>query len=119
MKQGIAIASILQTRNRLFTGSLGAVATLVSGIVGAQTAATQSGIEELQEVVIVGSQIKGKLTAAVPVTLVSAEDIAAAGIVSGDDLFRSLPQFGDVNFNASNSAQTTHAARRPSHFRYR
>ena len=111
MKQGIAIASILQTRNRLFTGSLGAVATLVSGIVGAQTAATQSGIEELQEVVIVGSQIKGKLTAAVPVTLVSAEDIAAAGIVSGDDLFRSLPQFGDVNFNASNSAQTTNAAR--------
>ena len=77
----------------------------------AQQAAGQASIDDLQEVVIVGSQIKGKISAAVPVTLITDADIQAVGAVSGDELFRSVPQFGDVNFNASNSAQTTNAAR--------
>jgi len=111
MKQGLEIFTDTRTRYRMTAGSLGLIATLASGVLGAQTASTQATIDQLQEVVVVGSQIKGKLTAAVPVTVVSAEDIAASGVVSGDDLFRSLPQFGDVNFNASNSAQTTNAAR--------
>jgi iron complex outermembrane receptor protein len=68
-------------------------------------------VDDLQEVVVVGSQIKGRITEAVPVTLITEDDLQSIGAVSGDDLFRSVPQFADTNFNTSNSAQTTNAAR--------
>ena len=68
-------------------------------------------IDDLQEVVVIGSQIKGRITEAVPVTLITEADLQSIGAVSGDDLFRSIPQFADTNFNTSNSAQTTNAAR--------
>ena len=68
-------------------------------------------VDDLQEVVVIGSQIKGRITEAVPVTLITEADLQSIGAVSGDDLFRSIPQFADTNFNTSNSAQTTNAAR--------
>jgi cobalt-zinc-cadmium resistance protein CzcA len=41
----------------------------------------------------VGSQIRGtKITEVLPVTVVDKEDIIATAAVSGDDLFRSIPQ---------------------------
>ena len=101
--------------SRIQSTTLALLVTFVVGLHAESSSAQQSSkeasIEDLQEVVIVGSQIKGKISAAVPVTLISVDDIQASGAVSGDDLFRSVPQFGDVNFNASNSAQTTNAAR--------
>lgn len=63
-------------------------------------------------IVVVGTQIKGaRTTAALPVTVIDMKGIAATGAVSGDDLLRSIPQFGDVSFNASNNPQTSNAAR--------
>ncbi len=57
---------------------------------------------EIEAVVVVGSQIKGaKVNSALPVTVVGEDQIGASGAVSGDELFRSIPQMGDVNFNAS------------------
>lgn len=54
----------------------------------------------LKKVVIVGSQIAGaKPTGVVPVTVMSDEQIAALGVSSGEDLYRSLPIAGDVSFN--------------------
>ncbi|MEM5518102.1 TonB-dependent receptor [Henriciella sp. AS95] len=54
----------------------------------------------MTKVVIVGSQIAGaKPTGVVPVTVMGEEQIAALGISSGEDLFRSLPIAGDVTFN--------------------
>ena len=64
------------------------------------------------DVVVVGSQIRGaRTTAALPVTVVDANAIAATGAVSGDELLRSIPQNGDVTFNPSNNAQTSNSAR--------
>lgn len=63
-------------------------------------------------IVVVGSQIKGaKINEALPVTVVSTEDIAATGAVSGDELFRSVPQFGDVQFNSQYLPTSSNAAR--------
>ena len=111
MTNPTAISSV----RRIYGTTFALVATFAVGLhaesSSAQQASKEASIEDLQEVVIVGSQIKGKISAAVPVTLISVDDIQASGAVSGDDLFRSVPQFGDVNFNASNSAQTTNAAR--------
>lgn len=64
------------------------------------------------EVVVVGSQIKGaRVTTALPVTVVDRDQIDATGALSGDELFRAIPQAGDVTFNEGNNAQTSNAAR--------
>ncbi len=52
------------------------------------------------EIVVVGSQIRGsKITETLPVTVLEADDIDAISASSGDDLFRAIPQAGDVGFN--------------------
>lgn len=54
------------------------------------------------EIVVVGSQIKGaQTTAALPVTVLGEEEIVATAAASGDELFRSIPQMGDVTFNSA------------------
>ncbi len=46
---------------------------------------------------MVGTQIKGaSTTAALPVSVIDASQIDATGALSGDELFRSIPQAGDV-----------------------
>ncbi|PIC00080.1 TonB-dependent receptor domain-containing protein [Caulobacter sp. X] len=67
---------------------------------------------EIEAVVVVGSQIKGaKVNAALPVTVVGEDQIGASGAVSGDELFRSIPQMGDVNFNAQYLPGSSNSAR--------
>jgi outer membrane receptor protein involved in Fe transport len=66
----------------------------------------------LEEVVVVGSHIAGTPTTdALPVVVVDLDQIEATGAVSGDELFRAIPQMGDVLFDASNNPQTSNAAR--------
>lgn len=80
----------------------------------AQTEPTPAGpaVTEVEAVVVVGSQIKGaKVNAALPVTLVGEDQIRASGAVSGDDLFRTIPQMGDVNFNSQYLPTTSNSAR--------
>jgi outer membrane receptor protein involved in Fe transport len=68
--------------------------------------------DSVDDIVVVGSQIRGvDVTAALPVTVLSEEQILATGAVSGDDLLRSIPQMGDVLFSAANNPQTSNAAR--------
>lgn len=86
------------------------------GVAVATSAAAQSVTEEeptvVDEIVVVGSQIRGaKVTAALPVTVLAEEDIIAAAPVSGDDLFRSIPQMGDVTFNSSYLPNSSNSAR--------
>ena len=67
---------------------------------------------ELEEIVVVGSQIRGaSTTAALPVVVFDQEQIDAIGASSGDDLIRSIPQMGDVQFEESNGPQTSNSAR--------
>lgn len=98
---------------RFFATCMASIVTISGSAALAQQSAGpgQETVDDLQEVVVVGSQIKGKITAAVPVALITESDLEAIGAVSGDEIFRSIPQFADTNFNPSNSAQTTNAAR--------
>jgi iron complex outermembrane receptor protein len=78
----------------------------------AQQAAPAQGGANMQTVSVVGSSIKGsRITTALPVTVVTADEIAATGAVDADDLMRQIPQLGDVFFNPSNQAQTSNTAR--------
>ncbi|WP_235524031.1 TonB-dependent receptor plug domain-containing protein, partial [Sphingomonas sp. Leaf33] len=80
--------------------------------IAAATAQDDSPAEPTQDVVVVGTQIRGaSTTAALPVTVVDANQIEATGALSGDELFRAIPQAGDVTFNEANNPQTSNAAR--------
>jgi iron complex outermembrane receptor protein len=68
--------------------------------------------EEMAKVTVVGTSIKGaRISTALPVSVITADEIAATGAVDGDDLMRQIPQLGDVFFNPTNSAQTSNTAR--------
>lgn len=65
----------------------------------AQDAANEQLIEE---VVVVGTQIKGAdIAGSLPVSVFDEDDIAATGAASGGELLRSIPQMGFVGFNES------------------
>lgn len=74
----------------------------------------QDGAEAqtVDEIVVVGSQIQGsKVTAALPVTVVDATQIQATAAGSGDELFRTIPQAGNVTFNSSFLPGSSNSAR--------
>ena len=71
-----------------------------------------AGATEVEAITVIGSQIKGaKVDTALPVTLVSEEDVIATGAVSGDELFRAIPQAGDVQFQEARTTGNLNDAR--------
>lgn len=67
---------------------------------------------KVDDVVVVGSQIRGaRTTGALPVSVVDQEQIVATGATSGDELLRTIPQMGDVLFDSANNPQTSNSAR--------
>jgi len=73
---------------------------------------SEESATNLDSITVVGSRIQGAPTTdALPVVVFSADSIDAAGAFSGDELMRSIPQMGDVLFDASNNPQTSNAAR--------
>ncbi|MBB5744567.1 TonB-dependent receptor plug domain-containing protein [Brevundimonas variabilis] len=107
----------MKTIKRLsLLGGTALVAVLASsGLALAQTAPQDPAPGDeatVDEIIVVGSQIRGaSTTAALPVTVLGQEEILATGAVNGDDLLRSIPQMGDVLFSPANNAQTSNAAR--------
>ncbi|HXE84638.1 MAG TPA: TonB-dependent receptor [Gemmatimonadales bacterium] len=66
----------------------------------------------LQTVVVVGSQIRNsKITNALPVVVLGQRQIEDTGAVTGDDLFRNLPQAGQVTFQSSRTTGNINDAR--------
>ncbi len=56
----------------------------------------------IEEVTVTGSHIKRKVDiGTLPVSSLSAADIENAGVVSGDELLRSIPQVGEIGFGAA------------------
>ncbi|MFM1976622.1 MAG: hypothetical protein RL145_1468 [Pseudomonadota bacterium] len=93
---------------------------LVWGLAGtayAQTAAAPANpnaepAQEVETIIVVGSQIRGaSTTAALPVAVFNQEEIKTTGAVNGDDLLRTIPQMGDVLVSPANNAQTSNSAR--------
>ena len=73
---------------------------------------TGSESTEVEAVTVIGSQIKGaKVDTSLPVTVVTENDISATGAVSGDELFRSIPQAGDVQFQEARTTGNLNDAR--------
>ena len=61
--------------------------------------------DEVEEVVVTGSQIKGaKITGALPVSILSNDDIEALGVDSGDDLIENIVEQGQNYFTEAEDA---------------
>jgi len=59
-----------------------------------------SPTEKIEEVLVVGSQIKGaSINSALAVSVVTAQDIEIMGVESGDELFQLIPEMGQNFFN--------------------
>lgn len=106
------------TRTRLLGGTALLAATAFATAVAAQTApqdaepATPEATAQVDEVIVVGTHIRGaRTTAALPVVVMDQEQIEAVGAVSGDELMRAIPQMGDVLFDSANNPQTSNSAR--------
>ena len=64
-----------------------------------------SKLSDVEEVIVVGSQIKGaKITGALPVSIISSKDIEAIGVDSGDDLLENIAEQGLNYFNEAEDA---------------
>ncbi|MNH49891.1 Vitamin B12 transporter BtuB precursor [compost metagenome] len=92
-----------------------ASAVLFAGVAQAQEASSVGGGEQasqVEDVVVVGTNIRGaRTTAALPVVVADREQIEATGATTGDELLRTIPQMGDVLFDSANNPQTSNSAR--------
>ncbi len=80
----------------------------------AQDVASDAAAEDrpAADIVVTGSRIEGaKTTEALPVVVLTEERLDATGSSSGDDLFRSIPQAGDVQFQESRTVGNLNDAR--------
>lgn len=95
--------------------SMKAALLATTALLGATAATAQEASQEatqVDEIVVVGSQIRGaKVTAALPVTNIGEEQILSSAATSGDELMRSIPQMGDVTFNSAYLPATSNSAR--------
>ena len=75
--------------------------TLTTALLLISTYSINSSEEEsVEEIVVVGSQIKGaKITGALPVSVLSSEDIEIIGASDGDELMENLVEQGMNFFN--------------------
>lgn len=81
---------------------LASLATLLTAIYAYSADVTAS--ESLEEVIVVGSQIKGaSISDVLPVSVFSADDIEAMGIESGDELIENMAEMGRNEFNDAGS----------------
>lgn len=98
-----------RTLNRSIILSFGRAITFALVMLGLSLSATaQDDDEQLEEVVVTGSQIRGSsTTGALPISVVGREEIATAGVASADELFRYLPGVGAVGFGGNNQRSTS------------
>jgi len=107
---------MISSKRALFATTASAVVLAAAGPVLAQDgqpdARNRDDASKVEDIVVVGSQIRGaSTTAALPVVVFDQEQIDAIGATSGDELLRSIPQMGDVLFEAANNPQTSNSAR--------
>ena len=78
-----------------------------------QTSASDEFEDELEEVIVTGSQIRGAaINDALSVSVITSEDIDALGIESGDELLDTIPEQGQNFFNeAENISGGVNSAR--------
>ena len=94
-----------------YSSKIALMATTATAVLFAGAAMAQEALPaepaQVDEIVVVGTNIKGaRTTAALPVVVADREQIEATGATTGDELLRTIPQMGDVLFDSANNPQT-------------
>lgn len=112
MKKPIARAVRNAFQKAARPAAIGVLSAMMPQALLAQTD-EQAENTTLEEVIVVGSQIRGaSITEALAVTVVSAEDIEVMGVDSGDELLALIPENGQNFFNeAENISGGVNSAR--------
>ncbi len=85
--------------SKRFFRAVASAAALMLAFSG-QALAQDDDDESIEEITVVGSQIKGaKISDALSVSIIDSVEIDAMGISSGDELFDSMPEMGQNTFN--------------------
>ena len=80
--------------------------------IGIYSQDAENNDSDVEEVVVVGSQIKGaKITGALPVSIISADDMDALGVDSGDELLDNIAELGQNTFNQNEFSGGYNASR--------
>jgi outer membrane receptor protein involved in Fe transport len=91
---------------------MGGISLLASASAAMAQDAPQAEGQADDEIVVIGSQIRGAdVAGSLPVTVLGEQDIDAIAATNGDELFRAIPQAGDVAFNESRDAGGINDAR--------
>jgi iron complex outermembrane recepter protein len=99
MKQQAIYKHKLKRLSLCILAALTAQTTIIQKANAQETATKEEDIERIS---IVGSNIKrASDIGALPVTALTEKDIENTGAMSGDELLRSIPQIGAVNFGAA------------------
>jgi iron complex outermembrane receptor protein len=105
----------MNMKSKIVLMASSASAVLFAGAALAQEAPSAGAGEQasqVEDVVVVGTNIRGaRTTAALPVVVADREQIEATGATTGDELLRTIPQMGDVLFDSANNPQTSNSAR--------
>ena len=73
---------------------------LIPAVLSFNLFAQEAANSEVEEITVVGSQIKGaKITGSLPVSIITSDDIEGLGIESGEELMQSIAENGSNNFN--------------------
>ncbi len=96
---------MFQLLSRYVSGQSAVLATgSLALILASVPAAAQEEDEQIEEITVTGSQIKGAaISGALPVSIISVADIEAFGIDSGDELLDLMPENGNNFFNEAES----------------
>jgi outer membrane receptor protein involved in Fe transport len=88
------------------------LAAISTQSVQAQDAPQASEEAKVERIAVIGSNIKRATdVSTLPVTVMTADDIANTAAVTGDDLIRSIPQMGSINFGESTGSANVNGAR--------
>lgn len=92
--------------------SLCLLAAFSSHVLHAEERQPTTQEDEIERISVIGSNIKRATDiSTMPITAMSAEDIANTAAVTGDDLIRSIPQMGSINFGESTGSANVNGAR--------
>jgi outer membrane receptor protein involved in Fe transport len=88
------------------------IAALATQFAHAQETQQASDDANIERIAVLGSNIKRAVDiSTLPVTVMTADDIANTAAVTGDDLIRSIPQMGSINFGESTGSANVNGAR--------
>lgn len=104
------VTQVISKRSLLATVS--AIVFGTTGVQAQEAAPQEDDVRREAAIVVVGSRIAtADVGGALPITVVGSDEIAAIGAVSGDELFMSIPQMGDMSFNQTSGQTSSNFAR--------